>query len=124
MRVKIGEAAELVGIPASTIRYYEKEGLVTPARVSGRRELDAGDLVRLRVVRLARAAGFKLAEIKPLLGGVDEREAPGPLWREVAAKKQAEIRERIAELERMTAVLDALAACRCDSLAQCVEKRA
>ncbi|CCQ22514.1 HTH-type transcriptional regulator CueR [Listeria monocytogenes N53-1] len=32
MSFSIGEFSELVGIPSSTLRFYEKEGLITPDR--------------------------------------------------------------------------------------------
>jgi len=33
--VKIGEAARRLGLPESTLRFYEQQGLLTPARSGG-----------------------------------------------------------------------------------------
>ena len=39
--MKISEFAELLGVPASTLRYYEKKGFLKTERVNGIRELSA-----------------------------------------------------------------------------------
>ncbi|MEX2255283.1 MAG: MerR family DNA-binding transcriptional regulator [Acidimicrobiia bacterium] len=48
--VRISELADRVGIPASTVRYYERIGLLpSPARTtSGYRDYDDGAVTRLR----------------------------------------------------------------------------
>jgi MerR family mercuric resistance operon transcriptional regulator len=65
----IGELARADGIPTSTIRYYERVGLLRPSRRSGSnyRLYSSEDLHRLRFVRAAQATGFSLEDIKELL---------------------------------------------------------
>ena len=66
--MKIGEVARRLGVPASTIRYYEREGLIERQhRVSGRRQFDERALLMLQFAQLAQAAGFTIAETKGLL---------------------------------------------------------
>ena len=74
----IGQLAKSVGIPDSTIRFYERLGLLRP---SGRTTAnyryygpDAGD--RLAFIRAAQAAGFELTDIKSMLAFQDGRVAP------------------------------------------------
>jgi DNA-binding transcriptional MerR regulator len=61
----IAQVARQTGVPASTLRFYEKKGLI---RSIGRRGLyrlfDQGVLERLALIALGRSAGFSLAEIK------------------------------------------------------------
>ena len=67
---QIGDIAARAGVPASTIRYYEKEGVLPRAqRVNGRRAFDDDVVTALAVVGVAKQAGFTLEEIKTLLHG-------------------------------------------------------
>jgi len=65
----ISQLAKATGFPVSTIRFYERRGLLRPAgRSSGNYRLygrGAGE--RLTFIRAAQAAGFELPEIKALL---------------------------------------------------------
>lgn len=65
----IGQLAREADVPTSTIRYYERRGLLTPSgRSSGNyRVYDDNALERLRFVRSAQAAGFTLSDITSLL---------------------------------------------------------
>lgn len=67
---RIGEAARLSGVTAANIRYYEKEGLLTPGgRGSNSYRLySAADVHRLRFIRLCRAMDMSLDEVRTLLG--------------------------------------------------------
>jgi DNA-binding transcriptional MerR regulator len=61
----IGEVARRAGIAPSAIRYYERASLLPkPARQSGRRRYDPDILGRLEIIRIARAAGFTIAETR------------------------------------------------------------
>ena len=52
-RLPIGEVAAQAGIPTSTIRYYEKQGVLPPAeRVNGRRRYDSDMATYLAVIDL------------------------------------------------------------------------
>ena len=81
----IGEVARRAGLKASALRYYEAEGLIPRApQRSGRRVYDESILDRLRIIQLAKSAGFTMAEIKRLLSGFSRRTAPGQRWRALA----------------------------------------
>jgi MerR family redox-sensitive transcriptional activator SoxR len=111
----IGELAERTGLAASAIRYYERQGLIPPARrVAGRRQFDEGDLAPLQVVQLAIDAGFTLAETRRLV-----RDFGRDRWRRLAQKKRIEIRATAARLETMDKLLAKLLTCECPSLEVC-----
>ncbi len=64
----IAEAAARTGFSASSLRYYEQVGLITPERTpAGYRQYDERDLARLEVVRRAKALGLNLDEIGELV---------------------------------------------------------
>ena len=66
--VSIGEIARRAGVAPSALRYYEKAGLLpAPARLSKRRRYDAQILGRIRIIRLARDAGFTVSETRTFM---------------------------------------------------------
>ena len=78
--MKIGDVSERLGIPASTIRCYEKVGLIErQRRVSGQRYFDDRALFALRFIQLAKAAGFTIAEMKSLLESYAKDPSPAGL---------------------------------------------
>ncbi|KUH35714.1 MULTISPECIES: MerR family transcriptional regulator [Streptomyces] len=71
--MRIGEVAELTGLPLRSIRHYEDAGLVAPSACSrgGLHLYTPADVERLGVVRRMRRLEFTLDEIRELLGIVD-----------------------------------------------------
>ena len=126
--MKIGELAELLGIPSSTIRYYEKQGLIDPPkRISGNRDFCSTSVVRLRFIQLAQSAGFTINEIGNLLEryrqeSADEERANQSLWQSEVGAKRKEIRAQIDELKQADAVLDELMKCQCKTIEHCVSQ--
>ncbi len=65
--MKIKELEELTKIPRATIRYYEKEGLLSPEREeNGYREYSEEDREQLLKIKLLRLLGIPLEDIKLL----------------------------------------------------------
>ena len=121
--MKIGEVSEQLAMPASTIRYYEKQGLInSPERVSGQREFNSNNVIRLRFIQLCQAAGFSIGEIKKILEQYKENSSQDGLWQPAVEKKQQEIRNQIDELKQMEIVLNELMQCRCETVEQCVSE--
>ena len=73
MKVKIGELAKISGCQVVTIRFYEKEGLLTePERTEANYRLYSDkDIERLRFIRHCRRHGMNLSEIRKLLAFKD-----------------------------------------------------
>lgn len=65
----IGEVADAVGVAATTLRYYEREGILTPSSRTekGYRLYDEEALHRLQFIRAAQAVGFTLDDIRALM---------------------------------------------------------
>ncbi len=60
----IGELAERLNVNPKTIRYYEREALITPTRHGKFRIYFSQDVDRLRVVLAMRKLGVSIANIK------------------------------------------------------------
>jgi MerR family redox-sensitive transcriptional activator SoxR len=120
----IGEAARLAGVPASTLRYWETEGLLqAPGRVGGKRRYDREGLRQIEMVALAKRAGFTLAEIRVILSGVSGQTPPSEIWRGLASAKLPEVEQTLAEAEAMKSILEAGLRCECLSLEDCLGHR-
>jgi MerR family mercuric resistance operon transcriptional regulator len=64
----IGKFAATAGVSVETIRFYQRQGLlVIPDTGSGIRRYGDEDIRKLRFIRKAQEAGFRLSEIKTLI---------------------------------------------------------
>lgn len=90
--ISIGQLAQFVGLPASTLRYYEKIGLLhAPVRHSGQRRYGPEASARLHIIRLARDAGFSLKETRMFLGSPSDSSTPAVRWQSLAERKLVEL---------------------------------
>jgi MerR family transcriptional regulator, redox-sensitive transcriptional activator SoxR len=116
----IGEVARRTGVAASALRYYERAGLIPEAdRAGGKRVYGEEILDRLALIGVAKAAGFRVSEIKTLLTGLGRRTPPGSRWRALASRKSEELKARLAELTRARRVLGVVTRCECPTLEDC-----
>ena len=61
----IGEISRRTGLAESTLRYYEKKGLIRVARDGGgRRDYAAGDIEWIKFLRRLKETGMPLREIR------------------------------------------------------------
>lgn len=118
--MSIGQVAKRCGLAPSAIRYYEQAGLLPkPARASGQRRYAADVIGRVRLVQLAREAGFTVVEIRAFLSGFSATTPPTVRWRTLTERKLAEIEAQMQQLERMKALLQSSFDCRCLSIDEC-----
>ena len=69
--MKINQAAELAGITSKNIRFYEDQGLITPARDAGNgyRDYSMEDVEQLYRIKLLRMLGISCENIRRLQSG-------------------------------------------------------
>ena len=116
----IGEVARAAGLAPSTLRYWERVGVLpAPRRVSGQRRYDDRIFDRLAIVRVAQEAGFDIDEIRTLLHGFARAVPPSTRWRALANAKLEEIDAAIARAEAMKRVLREGLECDCLRLEDC-----
>jgi len=121
--VTIGQLAKKSGVPASTIRYWERTGVIPPpARHSGQRRYGGDAIARLAVIRLAQNCGFRLDEMRRLVEGFSDGEAPASRWREFARRKRIELDDELARLQRMRRMVDLVAGCKCEDWNECGQR--
>src|SRR5271154_594772 len=110
----IGEVARRSGIAASTLRYYEREGLLpAPARVSKRRTYTSTIMGRIRIIQVARDAGFSIADTRAFLSNFPNGSTPSGRWQKLAERKLQEIEELIVRANHMKAILQSSFKCGC-----------
>ncbi len=115
--MSIGRVADLAGVPITTLRYYERLGLLdAPAREGGKRRYDPGVLMRLMLIRFCRTAGLGLDEIAEIVADDD----PGRRrTKEIAAERVTAIEGQIVELELARDLMLATTKCRCATPEAC-----
>jgi MerR family mercuric resistance operon transcriptional regulator len=101
------DLARATGCNLETIRYYETAGILPPpARTdAGHRTYDSSDVQRLRFVLRARELGFSLGDIRGLLGLGDGALQSCAEVRERTEVHLADVRSKIADLQRIEAKL-------------------
>jgi MerR family redox-sensitive transcriptional activator SoxR len=116
----IGEAARRAGLAASSIRYYERIGLLPqPERSHGQRRYDADVLGKLGFIGVAQSAGFTLREIKELIDGVDDADGMAEQMRSLSSRKLDEVEALLERTKAMKGWLEAATQCGCATPAEC-----
>ncbi len=104
----IGHAAEAAGVAATTLRYYEREGLLRPSSRSHTRYrlYDAEAVERLRFIRAAQAVGFTLDDIRLLLDlNADDPKVCRSEVQRLLERRLADVKQKMKDLKRVQAVL-------------------
>ena len=102
----IGQVAEMFGMPISTLRYYDKQGLFpNMERVSGIRKFSATEIEALRVIECLKKAGMEILDIKQFMDWCKEGPATYPQRKELFETQKAHMEE---EITRMSRTLDML----------------
>jgi DNA-binding transcriptional MerR regulator len=103
-RLTIGELADAASVPASTVRYYERTGLLRrpPRSASNYRLYSGEDVYRVRFIRAAQATGFTLDDVAGLLRRSPCRRVQGRIERRLE-----EVSDRMKELRHVQRVLKA-----------------
>lgn len=102
----IGELSKLTGVNIETIRYYERQKLLTdpPRSTGGHRCYSRDHLKRLTFIRRSRQLGFSMAEVIELLALVDGGYTCGEI-KAITLEHAKNVREKIADLQRMEKTL-------------------
>ncbi|MEW4354046.1 MerR family transcriptional regulator [Streptococcus pneumoniae] len=101
------EISEKSGTPISTIRYYEKIGLIpTPKRLSNNyRDYAEETVFLLEFIKLLTIFHFSLDEIKEILKVTGQTGYSEPLVYDIILKKQGDLQKQITALQQVEEVL-------------------
>ena len=95
----VAEAGRLLGLSPHTLRYYEQEGLIRPARSAlDYREYSAADLRRLVFLTRMRVSGMTMADLRRYVALVNQGPATEPERRGIMLAHRDRIRQRLREL--------------------------
>lgn len=117
--MNIGAAANVSGLTAKRIRYYERIELVPASRRtrSGYRDYRESDVQVLRFIHHARDLGFSLAQVRTLLALWRDRHLPDSEVQAIAQHYIDALNARIALLQALRDGLSYLSE-HCDDLEQ------
>ena len=102
--ISIHEMSKRSSVPAATLRYYEKLGLITSERkTSGsHRRYSEATLHRITYITLAQRAGFSLEEIADQLAILPTiHPLPPKVWEPLRKKWEQRIDQTIVELKQL-----------------------
>ena len=102
--MRIGDLVEKSGVTASTIRFYERNGLVHShegeSKTNNYRHYPEDNVERLKFFTQAREAGMSVAELKSLMeaigDGCDEKAG-----RKVIEERIADLSERVDQINKV-----------------------
>mgnify|MGYP000427907832 FL=1 len=102
----IGQVSKMSGLPISTLRYYDKEGLFPDIqRSSGIRKFGENEIEAIRVIECLKKSGMEIKDIKQFMKWCAQGSETYPQRRELFRKQKAAVE---MEIERMNRVLDML----------------
>ena len=106
----IGEVARRAGVPTSTVRFYERRGLLdADARRSRQRRYRVESLRRLVFIGMLQDAGLSLEDIGGVLGAAHVAD-----WKAIARRRLAVLDAEIARLQLAREYLEGALLCRYD----------
>ncbi len=104
----IGQVAQRAGVPTSTVRYYDRRGLLSPdARSSGHRRYTEESLRLLVFIGMLQDAGLSLEDIIGVLNATDVAE-----WKAIGRRRLAELDAEIEKLQVAREYLKGALLCR------------
>ncbi|MEV6655262.1 redox-sensitive transcriptional activator SoxR [Streptomyces sp. NPDC051219] len=119
--ITVGELSARSGVPASALRFYEREGLISSRRTAGnQRRYTRDTLRRVAFVRASQAVGIPLATVRHALGLLPEDRTPTREdWACISQHWRQDLDARIRHLERLRDQLSECIGCGCMSISKC-----
>ena len=98
----IKDAAQLMDVPTSTIRYYDKEGLLPYMErlESGYRIFSESDLAMLRTIDCLKKTGMPIKDIRLFIEWVQAGDASLAQRYDLFVERKKAVEDQIAELQR------------------------
>lgn len=97
----IGQVADMFGLPVSTLRYYDKQGLFPGLeRTSGIRRFGDTELEALRVIECLKKAGMGIKDIRLFMEWCAEGPSTYPKRKVMFEERRAHMESEIANMNR------------------------
>ena len=107
----IKRTADITGIPADTLRYYDKEGIVSPKRhENGYRLYDENDISSLKNIIIMKYAHFTLAEMKRMeeIFNLEPTGNCNDICRGILNAKVTDLKQAICNYQKIVALMEEL----------------
>jgi MerR family transcriptional regulator, redox-sensitive transcriptional activator SoxR len=117
----IGELSQRSGVPASALRFYERQGLISSRRTTGnQRRYSRATLRQVAFIRASQNVGIPLGMIGEVLAFLPDDAAPTQeFWERASSCWHDMLNSRIKQLERMRDLFTECIGCGCLSFDQC-----
>ena len=103
----IGQVSEMSGLPISTLRYYDKQGLFPEMeRVSGIRKFSDREMEALRVIECLKKSGLEIKDIKRFMDWCVEGASTYPQRKELFEQQKKTVEAEIAHTNRVLDILN------------------
>lgn len=107
MQYSIGEIAKMTGLSPSTLRFYDKEGLLPGLkRQGGKRIFDESHIETLRIIECLKRSGLEIRDIRKFMELTTKGSTSYAQRRELMEERRLKTLEQIEELQRTLAVLE------------------
>jgi len=120
--MRIGQLANLSGVPAKSVRYYEEEGILpAPRRLeNGYRDYSKTAVAELIFLRQSRQFGFSLNECRQLLQLWRDPNRRSAEVHQLVIQRQQKVEQQITDLSSMHELLsNLLSHCAADDSPEC-----
>jgi MerR family mercuric resistance operon transcriptional regulator len=112
----IGRLARSAGVRISTVRFYERRGILRPEGRSAAnyRRYSQASVEKLKLIRCGQGIGLSLNDVRELLRLIDSEKSPCKDVEQVLQRRLADVRQRMRDLRRIErALVKSLRVC-CD----------
>ncbi|MEV6244806.1 redox-sensitive transcriptional activator SoxR [Streptomyces sp. NPDC051742] len=118
----IGELAARSRVPTSTLRFYERRGLITSERTLGNQRRYPRDVLRrVTFIRMSQQLGIPLAEVRAVLGLLPEGRTPtAEDWARISRCWRKDLDARLGRLTELRDRLEECIGCGCMSFSGCL----
>ena len=108
MNYSIGEVSRMFGLPQSTLRYYDKEGLLPQIQRQGAgiRRFDEQAVEALRVIECLKKSGMEIKDIRQFMIWCGEGDSTYQQRLELFQRRRAEVEQELARLKKTLAMID------------------
>ena len=102
MGYTIKEAAQIMGIPATTLRYYDRQGLLpfVERKQSGYRVFSDNDIMLLRVIDCLKRSGMVLKDIRQFTEWLREGDASLEKRYQMFLERKKAVEQQMAEMQK------------------------
>lgn len=100
----IGQVSKMMGLPISTLRYYDREGLLPDLKRHGNtRRFDENDLEALRVIECLKLSGLEIKDIRQFMAWAEQGAETYSLRKQLFEERREAVE---AEMRRLRKSLD------------------